>query len=290
MTHFVGDQRESTSTPEGTRSHHEGEMFMLLSKKTAVIYGAGGSVGGAVARAFAHAGARVFLVGRNLAPVSALVDEISAAGGVGEAAQVDALDETAIENHINECAEKSGGIDISLNAIGVPQQNMQGVSLTDLPVEDFLLPINTYTRSHFLTARAAARHMVRRQSGVILMHTPEPARLGVPLMGGMAPAWAAMEALSRNMSAELGSKGIRTVCLRSTGIPETGTIGVVFGLHAKAMGMSREQFQALIEGMSHTRRSTTLKELADTAVFLASDLASAMTGAVVNLTGGRIAD
>jgi NAD(P)-dependent dehydrogenase (short-subunit alcohol dehydrogenase family) len=132
--------------------------------------------------------------------------------------------------------------------------------------------------------------MLKKRSGVILIHTPEPARLGAPLVGGMAPAWAAMEALSRDLSAEFAAQGVRTVCLRSTGLPETATIDVVFGLHAKAIGISREQFQAMLEGMSHIRRSTTLKEVAEAAVFAVSDLASSMTGAVVNLTGGRIAD
>jgi enoyl-[acyl-carrier-protein] reductase (NADH) len=125
---------------------------------------------------------------------------------------------------------------------------------------------------------------------VILMHTPEPARLGAPLVGGMGPAWAAMEALNRNLSAEFASHGIRAVCLRSTGLPETHTIEVVFDLHAKAMGISREQFQAFIDSMSDRRRSSTLAEVANAAVFLASDLASGMTGTVANLTGGAIVD
>jgi enoyl-[acyl-carrier-protein] reductase (NADH) len=73
-------------------------------------------------------------------------------------------------------------------------------------------------------------------------------------------------------------------------MPETPTIDFVFGVHAKAMGIPREQFQALMEGMSHTRRSTTLAELANVAVFIASDLASGMTGTVANLTGGKIVD
>src|SRR5262249_15774584 len=136
--------------------------------------------------------------------------------------------------------------------------------------------------------RAAARRMVEKRSGVILMHTPEPARLGARFVGGMGPAWAAMEALSRALSAELGPQGIRAVCLRSTGIPETKTIDVVFGLHANAMGITRHQFQSLVESMSHRRRSTTLLELANVAAFMASDQASAMTGTVANLTRGII--
>jgi NAD(P)-dependent dehydrogenase (short-subunit alcohol dehydrogenase family) len=263
---------------------------MVLKNKNAVIYGAGGAIGSAIARRFAQEGARVFLTGRTLPIIEAIAKDIAFAGGFAEVAQVDALDENSIENHINNSVEKAGGIDISFNAISIPQQGIQGISLAELPVDSFVLPISTYTRSHFLTARAAVRRMLKKRSGVILVHTPEPARLAAPLVGGMAPAWAAMEALSRDLSAEFGAQGIRAICLRSTRIPETGTIDVVFGLHAKAMGISREQFQSFMESMGHTRRSTTLAELANAAVFAVSDQASGMTGAVVNLTGGKIAD
>ena len=264
---------------------------MLLENKTAVIYGAAGAIGRAVARAFADEGARVFLTGRNLAKVDAVAKEIIGAGGVAHAAQVDALDERAVEAHLAAVVDDArGGIDISFNAIGIPQQDIQGIPLINLPVESFVLPIVTYTKAHFLTARAAARRMVEKHAGVILMHTPEPARLGAPLVGGMGPAWAAMEGLSRSLSAELAAQGVRAVCLRSTGIPETETIGVVFGLHAKAIGIPREAFQALMESMSHTRRSTTLAELTNVAVLMACDRASAMTGTVANLTGGKVVD
>lgn len=264
---------------------------MLLENKTAVIYGAGGAVGGAVARAFAREGARVFLTGRHLANVEAIATDIVAAGGAAEAAQVDALDECAVEEHITAVVEKAGKIDVSFNAITpVPQPGTQGIPIAELPVESFTAPITAYMRSHFLTARTAARRMVEKRSGVILMHTPEPARLGASLVGGMGPAWAAMEAFNRNLSAEYAPHGIRAVCLRSTGLPETHTIEVVFGLHAKTLGISREQFLAFVESMTHRKRSSTLAEVAYAAVFLASDKASGMTGTVANLTGGLIGD
>jgi NAD(P)-dependent dehydrogenase (short-subunit alcohol dehydrogenase family) len=264
---------------------------MLLKNKNAVIYGAGGAIGSAVARAFAREGARVFLTGHHLGPVEQVATGIAAEGGLAEAAQVDALDEEAVEKHASAVAKKAGSIDISFNAITpVPQPGTQGIPLAALSVDSFAAPITAYLRSHFLTARAAARRMVEKRSGVILMHTPEPARLGAPLVGGMGPAWAAMEAFNRNLSAEFASHGVRAVCLRSTGLPETHTIEVVFGLHAKAMGISREQFLAFVEGMTHRKRSSTLAEVANAAVFLASDMASGMTGTVANLTGGMIVD
>ena len=187
--------------------------------------------------------------------------------------------------------EKAGGIDVSFNAIGIPQQGIQGIPLAELPAESFLLPIATYARAHFLTARAAGRRMVEKRSGVILMHTPEPARLGAPLVGGMGPAWAAMEALSRALSAEFGPHGIRAICLRSTGIPgDRGPSMWCSACMPRRSASRGEQFQSMIEQMSHRRRSTTLAELADVAALMASDRAGAMTGTVANLTGGIIVD
>ncbi len=268
---------------------------MLLQNKNAVIYGAGGAIGSEIARAFAREGARVFLAGRRLPLVKVVAEQISAAGGMAEADQVDALDEQGVEKHISAVVKKAGKIDVSFNAIGIPaaeiaRQGMQGIPFTELPLEAFSLPITTYPRAHFVTAKAAARRMLEQRSGVILMHTPEPGRLGVPLLGGMGPAWAAMESICRNLSAEVASHGVRVVCLRSTGLPETATIDVVFGIHAKVLGITPKQFQELLESRSHTRRSTTLAQLTDAAVFMVSDRASGMTGTVVNLTGGEVID
>lgn len=131
---------------------------MLLAHKNAVIYGAGGAVGGAVARAFARDGARVFLAGRTLAPVETVATEIRAAGGTAEAAQVDALDEQAVEQHIGAVAKEAGRIDILFLAVGM--QDVQGTPLVDLSLDDFARPITIATRTQFLTARAVARRMI----------------------------------------------------------------------------------------------------------------------------------
>jgi NAD(P)-dependent dehydrogenase (short-subunit alcohol dehydrogenase family) len=263
---------------------------MMLKDKVAVIYGAGGSVGGAVARAFAREGARLFLTGRHRAPVESVAKEAISAGGSAVTAEVDALDEQAVDRHLQFVIDKAGRIDVSFNAIGIPNTTLQGVPLVDLAVEQFALPITTYTRSYFLTARLAARRMLAKRSGVIMTVTSIPSRTGIPLMGGVAPAMSAMEALTRDLSAELAPHGIRVVGLRPQGMPESGTIKEVFGLHAKAWGISSEQFQEMIAGKTHTRRLTTLAEMANVAVFMASDEASALTGTVVNLSLGSLDD
>jgi NAD(P)-dependent dehydrogenase (short-subunit alcohol dehydrogenase family) len=263
---------------------------MLLKNKTAVIYGAAGAIGGAVARAFAREGAQLFLTGRQLAPVAAVAQEINLAGGSAEAAAVDALDEQAVDQHLQSVIGTAGRVDISFDAIGIPTAKVVGVPLVEIGVEQFSLPIAAYTRAYFLTARLAARHMIPRKSGVIMTITAFPARTGTRSNGGYGPALAAKEALTRDLSLELAPQGIRVVGLRPHGLPETSTMKELFELRAKPSGMTWEQFQAYLASMSHSHRTMTLAEVAHMAVFLASDRASGMTGTTVNLTMGGVAD
>jgi NAD(P)-dependent dehydrogenase (short-subunit alcohol dehydrogenase family) len=261
---------------------------MIVEDKVAVIYGAGGAIGGAVAGAFAREGAKVFLTGRLRAPVEALARDILATGGSAEAAEVDALDEQAIDRHLQSVIEQAGRVDISFNAVGVPDATVVGVPLTELDAGQFSLPIAAYTTSYFLTARLAARHMIPNGSGVIMTATALPSRFGTRLNGGYGPSQAAKEALTRDLSAELAPRGIRVVGLRPHGMPETGTMREAFD--AKASGMTWEQFQEYLASMTHSRRVMKLEEVANMAVFMASDGASGMTGTTVNLTMGSLDD
>ena len=263
---------------------------MLLQGKVAVIYGAGGAVGGAVAHALAAEGAKLFLTGRQLAPVEAIAKQIVAVGGSAEAAPVDALDEQAVDQHLQSVIDAAGHLDISFNAVGIPGTKLLGVPLVELEVERFSLPIATYTRSYFLTARLAARRMVANRSGVIMTVTTLQSRTGFPTAGGFGPAMAAKEALTRELSAELAPAGIRVVGLRPQGIPGTASLMEAFEPRAKASGMTLEQFQEVGASRTHTRRLSTLAELADLAVFMASDRASGMTGTTVNLSMGSLDD
>jgi NAD(P)-dependent dehydrogenase (short-subunit alcohol dehydrogenase family) len=263
---------------------------MMLNGKVAVIYGASGSVGGAVARAFAHEGARVFLTGHTLAPVEALAKDIVAAGGSAQAAAVDALDEQAVDQHLQFVIGQAGRVDISFNAVGIPDRSIVGVPLVDLAVEQFARPLTSYATSYFLTARLAARRMIPKKSGVIMRVTALHSRTGLPLVGGYGPAMAAMEALTRELSAELAPQGIRVVGLRPQAMPESSTIKEAYEPRARASGMSWDQWQELLASRTHPRRLMTLEEMAHVAVFVASDQASGMTGTTVNLTMGSLDD
>ena len=263
---------------------------MMLENKVAVIYGAGGAIGSAVARAFAADGANLFLTGRHLAPVELVAKDVASAGGSAEAAELDALDQQAVDEHLQSVIEKAGRVDISLNAVGIPNTKILGVPLVDLDVEQFSLPITTYTKSYFLTARLAARHMLPNRSGVIMTVTALHSRTGIPLVGGYGPAMAAKEALTRDLSAELAPHGIRVVGLRPQAMPDTPTIMDAFEPRAKASGMTWDQWQEFLASKTHARRLMTPEELANVAVFVASDQASGMTGTTVNLTMGSLDD
>ena len=160
---------------------------MMLKDKVAVIYGAGGAVGGAVARAFASEGAELFLTGRKPAPVEAVAEEIAVAGGSAEAATVDALDERAVDEHLQSVIDAAGRIDISFDAVGIPGTNLLGVPLAELDLERFALPITTYTASYFLTARLAARHMIRERIGGDHDRHHPPVADGLPNGGRLRP-------------------------------------------------------------------------------------------------------
>jgi 3-oxoacyl-[acyl-carrier protein] reductase len=260
----------------------------LLAGKTAVIYGAAGAVGSAVSRAFAAEGAHVFLAGRTLATIEKLASEIAATGARATAASVDALDAAAIEKHLEEVVRASGGIDISFNLIGLGGD--QGAALTAMTLAAFSEPIDNAMRTHFLTATAAARHMAKRRSGVILAVTAQVARKPYIGSGGFGVACAALEGLCRQLAADLGPDGIRVITLRSSGSPDAPGVSAAIAEHAKLAGVKREVFEARIAEKTLLKRMPKLAEIASAAVIMASAHASAITAAVANLTCGELAD
>src|SRR5215469_14882235 len=215
---------------------------MLLEHKNAVIYGAGGDVGSAVARAFAREGARVFLLGRRLAPLEAVAQEITQGGGMAEVAQVDALDGQAVEQHLDEVVQQAGSIDIALNVIGIGY--VQGAPLLEMQLEQFTRGITEVMHTQFLTMTAAGRHMSRQGSGVILALTATPAGRFVPTnSGNFGVACAAIENLCRQLAGELGPRGVRVVCMRSAGSPDAPGLDAFSHRLARGHGGRRKRWR-----------------------------------------------
>jgi len=131
---------------------------MLLSEKVAIIYGGGGPIGAAIAQAFEREGAEVFLAGRTKAKLETVTEP-------DHTYQVDALDESSVNDFVGKVVARSGRIDITCNVIGVGDVQKP---LTELSLDEFLQPITNAMRSHFITARAAVPHMIEQRSGVIL--------------------------------------------------------------------------------------------------------------------------
>lgn len=253
---------------------------MNLQNKNAVIYGVGESLGGAVARGFAAAGARVFLTARDLQKAQAVADSINASGGRAEAAAVDALDEDAINRHAADVAAKAGSLDVSFNLINL--RDVQDIPLIEMTCSDFVQPVNTAMRTHFLTATAAGRIMSRQGAGVILTLTATPGGIGYANVGGFGPACCAIEGFSRNLAAELGARGVRVVNIRSAGSPDSRP----FREALAEGGVEGAGFLEKLENDTMLKALPLMEDIANTAVFLASPLAGKITGVTIDVTAG----
>jgi NAD(P)-dependent dehydrogenase (short-subunit alcohol dehydrogenase family) len=256
---------------------------MILQNKNAVIYGAGGSLGGAVAKALAGAGATVFLSGRTISSVQKVADEILASGGSAYADQVDAMDEKAIAIQLDKIVQMVGSVDISFNATGVDV--VQSVPLVDLTADDFMYPINSMLQTRFLTAVGAGKVMIKQKSGVILSLTATPGGIGYPYTGGFAPACCAIESLSRNLASELGVYAVRVVNIRSGGSPDSR-------IFQEAMADAPQIMESVLHKMKEDtmlKQLPSMQDIANVALFLSSDMAAQITGVTIDVTCGTTA-
>jgi NAD(P)-dependent dehydrogenase (short-subunit alcohol dehydrogenase family) len=261
-------------------------MSNLLTDKNAIIYGAGGSIGGAVARTFAREGATVFLAGRTRESLERVAGDIAAGGGRAEVAVVDALDERAVDEHADAVAAQAGGIDVSFNLI--KRGDSQGTPLVDMATDQFLHAITNGATTAFLTARAAARHMRPAGSGVILHLTSASSRGAAPGMGNTGPTDGATDTFHRYLAAELGPYGIRVAGIHTAAVAGTVSREAI----AEVSGAQVPDLDAMLAGiaqMTMLRRLPELQQVADTAAFLASDRAGAITSGIVNATCGLVA-
>lgn len=254
---------------------------MLLENRNAIIYGGGGGIGGAMARAFAREGAYVHLAGRTQASLDVVADDIAKSGGRARTATVDALDESQVDAHADAVVEEAGSLDISVNVI--TDNDVQGTAMAEMSVDDYLSPVATGVRSRFLTTRAAARHMTAQGSGVILFFggDPDGSAHRRYQLGGLMAEFAAIEQMRRQLASELGGHGIRVVTLRTSGVPES-------------IPDTDPGFKAEIEkGMAASTllgRVATFADVGNVAVFAASDWARTLTGASINMSCGAMID
>lgn len=258
---------------------------MLLDKKVAVVVGGGGTIGGAVARAFAAEGAHVVVAGRTRERLDAFASELSRNGRPADVAVLDALDERSVDQGFESIVARAGGIDICFTAIW--HNDVHGTPLLAMPIDDFMAPITTATRAQFLITRAAARQMTQRRSGVIMGITATTARQSIPEVGGTGVTFDAMESQWRQWATELGPLGVRVVWLLTTGIPEALKSDVQ-PAYGTGNPLTRDQLIKLNSDRTMLRSLATLADVGAAAAWIASDAAKGMTGAAINLTYGAI--
>lgn len=264
---------------------------LLLQDKRAVVFGGAGSIGAAVAKKLASEGAEVFVAGRTATSVQAVAKEITAAGGRAHADVIDALDGAAVDEYVESIVQQAGGLDIEFNATGPRvSEYANGKPSVDLPVDEFMLPVHTVLKSQFITARAAARQMLRRGSGVIIFLTGSPARPHTLASHGIGAAFAAVENLTRHMAIELSPAGVRVVCLRTSANPDSRTIQDLVNGMAMMTDITADQARASLADSTLLKVSPRTTDTAKAAVFLSSDLAGMMTGSVLNASAGVVTD
>jgi 3-oxoacyl-[acyl-carrier protein] reductase len=253
-------------------------MHVLLDGKNTVIYGGAGAIGSAVARTFAREGAPVFLAGRTQSTLDAVADEIRAAGGEAHGTALDALDERAVDEFADDVAARAGGIDVSFNLIS--HGDVQGTPMAEMELEDFMRPIDTAVRSTFITARAAARHMIPRRTGAILIFGGSGDPVPDYSIGGFQVGLHALEAMRRQLSSELGRHGVRVVTLKTGGIPESIPAGYE----------GRDRIEEMLTDATMLKRTATLEDVGNAAAVAASDMARTMTAATINVSCGALID
>lgn len=261
---------------------------MLLKDKTAIIYGGSGAVGGAVAKAYAREGARVFLAARRRKPLEAVAEQIGQSGGHAEVAPVDATDSAAVAAHLDAIASQAGPVRIMFNAVSL--DDTHGQMLIDMPQERFIAPIITAMTTWFVTGTAVARHMAANGGGVIVGISANAGRQAIPVSGGFGVACAAIEHFIRQLAVESGPSGVRAVFVRSPGSLDAPGVLAAIKSHAEARGVTVDAFAAEFAKDVPLRRIASLSQVADAATLLASDLASAMTATMANTTGGAQVD
>lgn len=272
------------------RTNRKNEETGMLDGKTAVIFGGSGAVGSAVAKVMARESARVFIGGINPDRLEQAARDIRASGHSVETFVVDVLDEMATKAAVAAVAAQTGGIDISMNATGFAHD--QGTTIDDLSLEIFMGAITQFLPALFTTSKAVLPHMGKARPGVILTITAPAARLAIPGHLAHIVSCAAEEAFARVLASELGARNIRVLCLRSHAISDATAAGSytadLFGPKARALGLSVDEWLGAAAGGTMLGRLPTLVQIAETAAFMASDRAGAMTATVVNLTVGLV--
>jgi NAD(P)-dependent dehydrogenase (short-subunit alcohol dehydrogenase family) len=250
-----------------------------LEGKACLVTGAASGIGAAIAERFAHEGGRVVCVDRDADGLSARVDRITSDGGEVQAVVADVSDRGQIESAVDGCARAYGTVDVLVNNAGV---NLPGVfHQADDATIDRTLDVNL--KGPIYACQAAIPHMLQHGGGSIVNISSVNGVVAEPLLTIYAASKGGVVMLSRGIALDYAKQSIRcnVICPGWVDTP-------INYAHAELLG-GIESVYATIDSFQPIGRPGTPEEIANVALFLASDEASFMTGSVVLADGGMTA-
>ncbi|WP_221420209.1 SDR family NAD(P)-dependent oxidoreductase [Fulvivirga sp. M361] len=254
----------------------------LLANKNAVIIGAKGGVGQEITRQFKQHGAKVFLSDIHVEGTKEKVE-------LGEIRQLDSLNEDALKGYFDWFDEENVTIDILINCSGAnPASHQHGKPATEVSYEDFMSPLKSSLASHFLSAKYAYPVMKKQGSGTIIFITSTLAHVGCPWSPALSATHAGAEGLMKSLANEWGPDGIRVLGVRSEAMLDTPTIDYTYRAMGANIGLNYDQMKEFVANKTSLKKLTNSSELADVVAFAGSDMASYMTGTMLNHSGGHI--
>jgi len=256
---------------------------MLLEHQVALITGSGRGIGRAMAKLFAEQGASVFLTARTESQLAGVAGEIRQAGGQADYVPADVAQEEDCQKVVTAARTRFGRVDILVNNAG---HYGPVVPAEEYPVSEFDYVIAVHLRAAFVLSRLVLPEMYERKSGVILNISSLSAKAAYAWGSAYAAAKAGMLGLTRVIAAEAARQGVRVNAICPGPVTETEMSKDLGRMLAKRIGVSpEEQLKGFLSSIPQGRGQTAI-EIAQAALFLCSDMSSAVVGQSINVDGG----
>jgi NAD(P)-dependent dehydrogenase (short-subunit alcohol dehydrogenase family) len=270
-------RRPSSHDQVSTSGNREGGELprpqSSLSGKRALVVGASGGIGSAIARAFAYSGADLALAGRSKEKLARIIATIDGSGHASFVVDLDVRDEGSVRRAVSSASSGLGGLDIVVVASGISPIYRSGEKVSVAEWDEIFA---TNARGAFLVARAAGEQMLERGGGSIVFVTSIHERAGGQRLAAYSASKAAVSQLARSLALDWATRGIRVNCIAPGYVATNLTTGM----------SSSPELLAMIEASTPLGRMATPDEIAGAAVFLSSDAASYITGSTLFVDGG----